>query len=185
MQETNHMEFPMLQNFKRFIVFYGFFIILLAIDQWSFGVLSQVMHPQFGCCQPQTILYELLPHMSIGQRLLSFGLESIGSTLFIGILYALYRIIQNLQTNQTFTQDTLDRMNTMTKFYVGYAVFYPFYEMAYSVITSWHNSPGQRCLSVSFGTENINQIFIACCLFIVFQVMKEAYRVSSEYKMVI
>lgn len=179
----------MLQNFKRFIVFYALLTILLTIDQWFFGVISQIMAPQrrmfgFGY-QGQTMLHELFLHLDAGQRLLGFCVESITIALLIGTLYTLYRIIQNLQTDQAFTKDTLDKMNQMTKFYLGYVIFYPFYGAAYSVITTMNNPPGQRVISLSFGTDNLNQIFIVCCLYIVFHVMKEACRVSSEYKMVI
>lgn len=170
----------MLQKFKRFIVFYGLLTICLTIDQWFFGFISFL-----GCHSYLSVSPDLFLRLSLGQKLLGFGVQSIGTTLFIGTLYPLYGIIKNLQTNQTFTQDTLDKMGKMTKFYLGYAIFYLFYEAAYSVITTMNNPPGQRELTLSFGTDNLNQIFIACCLYIVFHVMKEAYRVSSEYKMVI
>lgn len=177
----------MLQIFKRFIIFYALLTILLTIDQWFFGLFNQFCILQGygqGSCN-LFITRDTFVNMAIGQRLLGFAAQSIGAALFIGTLYFLYGIIQNLQSDQTFTQGTLDKMKKMTKFYLGSIIFYPFYEMAFSFITSMHNPPGQRFISVHFGTDNLNQIFIACCLYIVFHVMKEAYRVSSEYKMVI
>lgn len=170
----------MLQNFKCFIVFYGLLTICLTLDQWFFGFISFL-----GCHSHLSVSPDLFLHLSFGQRLLGLGVQSIGTALFVGTLYLLYGIIQNLQVDQTFTQDTIYKMGKMIKFYLGYTIFHLFYEVAYSLIISMNNPPGQRYFSISFGTDNLNQIFIACCLYIVFHVMKEAYRVSSEYKMVI
>jgi hypothetical protein len=177
----------MLQNFKRFIIFYAILTICLTIDQWFFGFFSRlcISPPPGSFTCGSGISRDIFMKMSIWQRLLGFCLNSIGTTLFVGTLYALHGVIQKLQTNHTFTQNTLNKMKQMTRFYLGSVIFYPFYETAHSVITSIHNSPRQRFISIYFGTDNLNQIFIACCLYILFRVMKEAHHISSEYKMVI
>jgi|GEM_PF-3608054 len=170
----------MLQNLKRFVVFYGMLLVLIGLDRWLFGISSLFSQGSYCAIAP-----DVLRQMAMGQRLCGLLMDLVSNGLFVSVLYFLYRVIQNIQTDKTFAKDTLIYISRMSKFYIFYAVFTPFYGVAFSVITTMHHRPGQRVLSVSFGIENLNQILVACCLYVIFKVMKEAHRVSSEYGMVI
>ncbi len=167
-----------LEWLKGFIIFYGIITVLLIVDQWFLGILNQwYQSPRFS------ISYETLVQMGIMQRLAGVLISSISAGFFIGVLYCFYGIIGRVQNDQTFTKNTLNKISKATQFYLAYTIFYPFYEAAFSVITTLHTK--SHVLSVSFGTENLNQILIASCLYVVFKIMQEAHQISAENELVI
>ena len=113
-------------------------------------------------------------------RVLGFLINMLTVGINMSIFYFLVRLFRNYEREQIFS---LTNARLIRK--VGYAllvwqILRPIQTALMSLMLTWHNPPGQRELLVSFSSNNLAVILIACIVILISSVMAEAYKLQQE-----
>ena len=179
MKSTKPRSFKLIDFLKRFILAYGFFIILVPFINWSQDTLG------IGTFLNTSLSLNVLKALGIGQRIMGWFIDSIGNTLFMVILFSLYKLLERIRVGQPFSKESISLYEKIARFYLFSIIYDPISKTMMSLVTSWHLPVEQRTLSISFGTENINGILLATCLYLIVFLTKQAHQISEEQSTVI
>ncbi len=70
-------------------------------------------------------------------------------------------------------------------FFLNALLFKPLSEMGMILVATLSNPPGHRCITLNFGTPNLESIFCGVILIIISWVMIEGHRLQSEQELTI
>lgn len=179
MEENKSKSLRLIGFLKKFLIAYGCLTALMPILNWSQDVLG------IGELVTTSLSLDILKTLGINQRIAGWLVDSIGSGIFMIVLISLYKLLELIRKGQPFSKASISLYEKISRFYLFSTIYEPFSKTAMTLITTWHLPVGQRILSFSFGSDNINSILLALCLYLIVFLIKQAHQISEEQKMVI
>ena len=164
---------------KKFLVFYMGLTALMPFLIWSQDILG-IDHFFNTFLTPP-----LLKALGVSQRLTGWFIDSLGAGLFMMVLTCLYKLLELIRKGHPFSKASISLYEKIARFYLFSIIYEPIAKTLMSFITTWHLPAGQRAISISFGTDNINSILLAFCLYLIVFLIKQAHQISEEQQMVI
>ncbi len=164
---------------KKFLVFYIGLTALMPLLIWSQDILG-MSHFLNTPLTPH-----LLETVGVSQRITGWFIDSCGAGLFMIVLIFLYKLLELIRTGQPFSTTSIGLYEKIARFYLFSIIYEPIAKTVMSIITTWHLPAGQRTISISFGTDNVNSILLAFCLYLIVFLIKQAHQISEEQRMVI
>jgi len=122
----------------------------------------------------------ILREMPIPHRLLGMLVDSVSAMLLMSGLLIFMRLMQRYQAGEIFSTRALGGLEKLSKYAFVWAVYSPLSASILSVVTTLHNPPGSRMLTIGFGMHDIANIFIFGCLCVIASVMREGNALQSE-----
>jgi hypothetical protein len=98
------------------------------------------------------------------QKLLGFFVSSISTMLIIFGLLLIIQVMKCIQKNEYFSLHTISLLNR---------------------ITSLNNPPGQRCITLTFGSTELFNIMIFCFIFLIMTIFQKGYEIKHEQELTI
>jgi hypothetical protein len=169
----------LIEFLKKFLIVYGCLVALMPALQWSQDILPM------GNLLSASLSVDVLKALGVSQRLVGWLLDSLGSAIFMIVLISLYKLLDLIRKRQPFSTASIALYEKISRFYLFSIIYEPISRTAMSIVTTWHLPVGQRTLSVTFGTDNINSILLALCLYLIVFLIKQAHQISEEQRMVI
>ncbi|OJX13953.1 MAG: hypothetical protein BGO77_01125 [Caedibacter sp. 37-49] len=179
MKRGKSKSLKLIEFLKIFLIIYGCFIMLMPVLEWSQDVVS------VGGWFETSLSLEVLKTLSISQRLTGWFVETIGSALFGIVLTFLYMLLELIRQGEPFSKNSISLFEKISRFYLFSIIYEPISETVLSFITTLHLPVGQRTLTIGFGTDNINSILLATCLYLIVFLIKQAHQISEEQRAVI
>lgn len=158
------------------IILMGFRVVV-QISQWFFPDVHQYISG--GISEYDVTLF------SFGQKLTGFLVESVQAGLFMYGLVLVIKLMNAFKARVYFAAPTILLIKKITKTALFYLVYTFFSRVALSLITSWHNVPGKRCIAVSFGLDDIINSMIFCALFLMLTICQRGYELKHEQDLTI
>jgi len=122
---------------------------------------------------------------SLGQKLSGFIVEAFATALLVYGLVLVIQLMNYLKKKQYFTSETITLLKKITKISLIYTVYSVVCSSILSVITSLQNKPGERMISIGFGTLDVINIMMFCCLFLVLTIFQKGYELKHEQELTI
>lgn len=134
---------------------------------------------------PLAYQQQALPMLSDTQKLLGFFIASIPMAVTLFILITLIKLFGLYERGKIFT---LQHVRYISR--IGYALLLGqianiVSEAAIGVLLTWHNSPGQRVLSVTLDQTNLEVVLIALMVVLVAWIMAEGCKLQEEQQFTI
>jgi len=183
--ENKSKYLRLLGALKKFLIVYICITGLMPVLNWSQDVLGLGKIGEIGGFFTTSLSVESLKALSTGQRLTGWFVESIGSALFIFVLFSLHKLLELIRKGQPFSTASISLYEKIARFYLFSIIYDLISRTAMSLITTWHLPVGHKTISVTFGTDNINNILLALCLYLIIFLIKQAHQISEEQRMVI
>jgi hypothetical protein len=122
----------------------------------------------------------LLSQMPVTHRLFGLIVDGIAAGILINCLIIFTRLMQSYQAGDIFSSNVFRLLEKLSSYAFFWAVYSVLSTSILSVVTTLHKQPGQRVLSIGFGTNDVMNIFIFGCLCVIASVMREANTLKSE-----
>lgn len=119
------------------------------------------------------------------QKLLGFFVSSISTVLLISGLILIIQLMKCIQNNEYFSLNTISLLKMITKVAFVYAIYAPLCSSMLTVITTLNNLPGQRMISLTFGSSEILNIMIFCFMFLIMTMFQKGYELKHEQELTI
>ncbi len=149
--------------------------VLLGFNIIPFEVigLSKLIH--------HSILGEITPLM----RFLGFLVSLIPTTLQIVIYWQLKNLFSLYRHQQFFAAQNVLCIRWIALALLIKEALSPVYEMLMSLALTMNNPPGQRMISISFGSNNIEIIVTALVILVIAWIMDEARKLEEDKRLTI
>jgi hypothetical protein len=113
-------------------------------------------------------------------RILGLLFDGASVALLIGGLVGIAQLMRCFQSGDIFSVRTTTLLHKISKLALCWAVYTPINYMLLSLVTTLHNPVGQRAISVSFGSNDIVNIFVFGFFMIILSLMQEACRLKQD-----
>ena len=124
--------------------------------------------------------YEVMYEMSLGKKILGFGITMLYECFNLAIYWMLYKLFDLFSKREYFSLKVVNFIKKAGLFYLIKTVFYPFYEILLSFFTTMDNPEGHRMISVSFSLNNLADILLGLILFVTASIMYEGVKLKNE-----
>ncbi|HEY7977338.1 MAG TPA: DUF2975 domain-containing protein [Rhizomicrobium sp.] len=116
----------------------------------------------------------------LGDRLLALIFALIPALIVTWGLLSLARLFRAFTQGEIFSLPALRALSSVTAalFWNVVATFVMQAPLTYLI--SMHNPPGHRFMSIGFGSDDVDMLFLAGVTFVIARVMAEARRVAEE-----
>ena len=166
--------------------------LLFTIAQWSFisPKTSRVLDAGnfFGLFERGIKIpggYIDLGHISWTPllQLSAFGADMLGLAPFLISLFMLKAIFKNYQKGEVFSVANAIFYRRLGALFLFDGLFIKsLSQTLMTLLATFNNAPGHRCLSISFSTPNFVSLFYGVLVIIVSMVMLEASKIHEEQK---
>jgi len=109
---------------------------------------------------------------------IGFGLLCLGIVLFIKLLH-------RFQQGEIFSLSTISLFQRMGKLLLCWALYAPIGKTLAGLVVTFNNPPGHRILSLTFGTDELTNIFIFGFFVMLTSLMQKAYQLKSDQDLTI
>lgn len=99
--------------------------------------------------------------------------------MMVGVWH-LRRLFEQFRQGHLFSADGADHLHVFAKMLLVTVLLAPFVSVLLGVVLTMSNPPGERAIVVSFGSNDLGQLFIAGALFAITWTLREGYRLSQE-----
>jgi hypothetical protein len=118
--------------------------------------------------------------MGQSARRLGAGLMLLPAGFLLFGLFHLWRLFDLYAQGAALTVGAQRVLRTLALIVLAAAVLRPFHNALLSVVATIDNPPGQRALTVSFGTEDYFLLLLGLVLTVIASVMADAVRAAEE-----
>jgi len=154
----------------------------LTVLHWFFPLVYQAWYAASGV----GVMREFdTTTFSWGQKVSGFMVEAFASALLIYGLLLVIQLMSLIKVNQYFTLATITLLKRISKIALLYCVYAVICGMALSVITTLHNQPGERVVAITFGTADLINIMVFCCMFLMMTIFQKGYEMKHEQDLTI
>ena len=160
-------------------------VIVNLLIKWFFPEIffsSYTLGNFFQDYQPSDHIITTMPLL---HRLIGMLVDSISSGSLLIILWLITSIMNQFQKSETFSFSVVTLFTTISKLAFSLAIYTPINRSLLSVITSWHNGPGQRILTVSFGSADLFNILIFGFLMVMTLLMQYGTTLQNEHNLTV
>ena len=183
-EENKPKSLKLIEFLKKFLIAYICLTGLVPVLNWSQDVFG-IGNTGLGTSFTASLSLDILKTLGFGQRVTGWFVDSIGSGIFMIVLISLHKLLELIRQGQPFSKASISLYEKISRFYLFSIIYEPISKTAMSFITTWHLPVGQREVSVTFGTDNINGILLALCLYLIVFLIKQAHQISEEQSRVI
>lgn len=118
---------------------------------------------------------------TITSKLFGFMWQMLGSLTDIIALWFLYKIFKNYKDGFIFTKQNAQLYRKIGVFYfLDALILKPLSDTFLILALTWGNKPGERFLTLGFGTPSLRALFFAAVLIMISWVMIEASKIHDE-----
>ena len=117
---------------------------------------------------------------SAGRRAFAFVLALLPQLILIYGLWRLARLFGSFADGVLFSGDTLGDLRAFARCILGFVVADFLMEAPLSVFMSWTNLPGERELSLSFGSSDFQLLLVGALVFGLSHMVAEGLRLARE-----
>ncbi len=151
--------------------------VALQVSQWFFPDVHQYISG--GISEYDVTLF------SFGQKLTGFLVEAVQAGLFMYGLVLVIKLMSAFKARAYFAVPTVLLIKKITKTALCYLVYTFFSRIVLSLVTSWHNVSGKRCIAVSFSSDDMINIMVFCALFLILTIFQRGYELKHEQDLTI
>lgn len=151
--------------------------VILTISNWFYPSIYSVISDSLPKYDVSTFTFV--------QKISGFIIESISSAIFIFSLVLIVQLMNYIQNNEYFSQNTILLLKKISKLALIYAIYKPISSTILSVITTINNKPGERIISLTIGSDEIWNIMIFCFMFIIVTILQRGYEIKHEQELTI
>lgn len=108
------------------------------------------------------------------------GLTYFGLVFALGMAWQLWRLFGEYGQGRLFSDRAVQSLRRLGAWLLADWVAGPLIHAAASVARTWDNPPGQRMLTLSFGSTDYQQLLFALLVLALARVMQEAARAAAE-----
>lgn len=119
-------------------------------------------------------------YIHIYQPILAAAISALFMLLPLWGLWHLRRLFKLFRSGVFFTEKSVRHMHIFALTIFISALLKPISSALLSVVLTLENPPGQKALAISFGSNEISQIFMAGVLIAVTWILREGQRIASE-----
>jgi Na+-driven multidrug efflux pump len=161
---------------------------IMAVLSWAGAVLFLLMPILIFVFPDQTKALNM--HMShvdgltgavpLTDRLLALACDLVPAGIAAWGLLALAQLFRLFSLGQIFSPANLRALSRVATAMFWYVVTTFVMQAPVSYLLSHHNPPGHRMISLGFGSDDIEVLFLAGATFVIARVMAEARRMADE-----
>lgn len=118
-------------------------------------------------------------------RMIGFIVDAVSVGIFILGLQYFILFTKSIQNGKLFAPEVINYFNDTSKCALWWAVYQPIKRAILSTVMSLHNPPGQRVITLDFGSDDIMNIFLCAFLMLIALMIKEAYYLKQEQDLII
>lgn len=123
--------------------------------------------------------------MPLAHRLMAMIVDGISASLLIMILFLIIVIMQRIQQREIFSASIAHSFSKISKLAFAFAIYTPISQSLLSVITTLQNAPGQRILSISFGSAELFNIFIFGFFMVITLLIQQGTSLQNEQNLTV
>lgn len=123
--------------------------------------------------------------LTVSQKLIGFFVSGISTGLIIFALFLIIKLMKFIQKNEYFSLHAIGLLKRITKIALLYTIYTPLCNTILSVILSFNNPPGQRVITLTFGSAEILNIIIFCFMFLIMTIFQKGYELKHEQELTI
>ena len=180
-------------NYARFLERMSFFIAGASIfgvcAKWSHDIVIKsfdfdhsFLMGLFHYTWHDAALIEAMP---VFHRMLGFAIDVVALSIFIlGLRYVIL-FARAIAKGHLFNKDIIIALGGMSSCALWWAIYAPIQGALLSIVMSLHNPPGSRAITISFGSDDIINIFVCIFLMLIVLLIKEAYYLKQEQDLII
>ncbi len=125
---------------------------------------------------------ELLDSFPLHTKLLGFTVSLIPLCVNLFVLFFLIRLFKRFEQLEFFSINSVRNIK-----YIGYTLFIgqilsPIHQALISMAVTWHNSPGDRVISIAFSQVNLGILLTALLIILVSWIRSEGYTINEGLK---
>lgn len=120
------------------------------------------------------------PALPAPARLRLLGLLYLGLLFALGMAWQLWRLFGEYGQGRLFSDTAIQALRRLGGWLLADWAAGPLIHAAASVARTWDNPPGHRLLTLSFGSNDYQQLLFALLVLALARVMQEAARVAAE-----
>lgn len=155
--------------------------VFITITRWFYPVLYRAIS-DVGIAMQQN--YDATA-LSLGQKTAGFMVEAIAVGLLLFGLMLTIQLMHYIKNTEYFSIHTIRLLKQITQVSLFYALYTPILGSLLSVITSFHNEPGHRILSLTLGSSDIYHILIFCFIFLMMTIFQKGYELKHEQELTV
>ena len=172
-----------IQRISRFMRI-GCTVLALAIPiglaaMWSNFELWAATHPELANLQP---LPSPMPARTLA---LGFLIAMIPGGIAVYAVWRLRSLFGLYAKGLIFTAESSRCLHAFALAVLLTALAKPISGALMSVALTWGNPPGERMLSISFGSSEITTIFVGCVFLIIARIMEEGRELAEEQAQIV
>lgn len=174
-----------IKSYARFLdLFSKFFLIpgLIAIFlfKWIFDGVPG-FEKTYNCFMGFSYSWESnISSMPILSRCLGMIVDGVSYGLIIWGFVVLLKLLGYYRRGNVFSLETFSLFRQLSRIALIYTIYDFLNNMLMSLISTMYNAPGERMLSASIGSGDIQNIFIVACFFVITSLMYEGYKLKKE-----
>ena len=152
--------------------------VILALVWWQFEWLLATT-PDYH----NLPLY--LDRISTGQILLCFGMSMVGASPILYGLWRIRKVFHSFERGTFFTATTARGMRMFALMIMLSVIVRPLTTAMTTVLLTLNNPPGEGTLALSFGSGNIETLFVGLVFFAIAHVMTEGQKLAEDNAQII
>ncbi len=129
---------------------------------------------------PNNSNISLINTMPLPHRFFGICIEAVAVGLIIYALITIIGIVGSIERGEYFSSNIAVLFKRLSICMFLFVLYAPINEALMSVITSWHRGPGNRFLSITFGTPELENILLFCLLMIIATLMQKGAELQRE-----
>jgi hypothetical protein len=126
-----------------------------------------------------------IPSMPLLSRMLGMLVDGISYGLVVWAILCLLKLLKHYQKGELFSLETFSLFRKISKIALIYTVYDFLSSIVMSLISTMHNAPGERMLSVQFSSGDIKNIFVVACFFMITSLMYEGCKLKEEQNLTV
>lgn len=115
-------------------------------------------------------------------QFMGFCISMLPAGIFMYAMRRLYRLFSAYQRGDIFSRQNAGHLFAVAVSLLALTVAKPVASTLLSVALSWRNPEGQRMLSISLGSHDLELLLVALVFLTISLVMREAHRLDEENK---
>ena len=132
-----------------------------------------------------TYTYQDIASSTLTLKHLAFSVSFLGNLLFLAAWLIVFLILRNFSKAKILHEDNVHLFQTSAKWLLAGVLFAPIQEMITSYAFSAYKGEGNRILSISISSEDIEKWLLVGGPFIISWILKEAVKLQQEDGLVI
>lgn len=119
-------------------------------------------------------------YVGLTNKLLGALITAIPVALLMYGVWHLRQLFEQFRQGRLFSADGASHLHVFAMMLLVTMLLTPVVSALLSVVLTMNNPPGERALVITFGSNDLGQLFIAGALFAISWTLREGYRLSQE-----